>query len=109
MALESPRFRKVNESFACGQCGFQVQPATSTCRDHCPMCLWSRHVDENPGDRQSSCGGMLRPVGYEKHPKKGWMISYLCDHCGMSRTNRFLEADGVAPDSFDALLKLTQK
>lgn len=107
MTLSTPRFTRVNEPFVCVVCGEKVPPASQTCRDHCPYCLWSRHVDVLPGDRSADCGGPLRPCGYEKHAKKGIMILYRCETCGEQRRNRFLEADEVCPDSYEALLSLT--
>ena len=47
-------------SFQCGHCGVDVSldaPGTSH-RNHCPHCLWSRHLDRNvPGDRKAGCTG----------------------------------------------------
>ena len=107
MSLEQPRFRKINESFTCAQCGFHVPQARATCRDHCPQCLWSLHVDENPGDRSSGCQGKLKPVGYEYQSGKGYMILYECQVCFAKKRNKFLEQDSFFPDSLDALLALT--
>lgn len=48
-----------NEVFTCKNCGRVVVPegAGSTHRNHCPNCLCSLHVDEEPGDRAPACGG----------------------------------------------------
>lgn len=48
-----------NETFVCKVCGRTVVPegAGSSHRNHCPNCLYSLHVDINPGDRESDCGG----------------------------------------------------
>lgn len=50
-----------NASFACKVCGRLVVPAGagSSHRNHCPNCLSSLHVDVEPGDRSSGCGGIL--------------------------------------------------
>ena len=71
MSQELPKFTRINETFVCQNCGHQVPLAKSTCRDHCSVCLWSLHVDENPGDRNANCGGMLKPLAYSSHKKKG--------------------------------------
>jgi hypothetical protein len=84
-----------------------VPPAERTCRDHCPRCLHSIHVDVNPGDRAAGCEGTLVPISYVEHKKKGWMIRYKCAQCGASRTNHFLERDKFEADSFSALLALS--
>jgi hypothetical protein len=55
--MEHSRFTHINESFACAACGRQVSPRTSGCRNHCPFCLVSRHVDIHPGDRANQCQG----------------------------------------------------
>lgn len=110
MSLADPKFKKVNETFVCARCGHSVAAALSTCRDHCPRCLWSLHVDVNPGDRAAGCRGLLRPIGYEQRSRKGFMIVYRCEACGEMRRNRFLDSDRSEAsecDSFEALLALT--
>ena len=49
------RFNELDEGFICENCGKEVTPAGYTSRDHCPYCLYSKHVDINPGDRQNTC------------------------------------------------------
>ncbi len=53
-----------SEVFPCKNCGHVVVPAGagSAHRNHCPNCLCSLHVDEEPGDRASACGGLMEPV-----------------------------------------------
>lgn len=109
MSLGQPVFTKINEGFTCRSCGHAVPPASGTCRDHCPKCLFSLHVDVNPGDRAADCGGILRPVSYAQHKKKGIMIHYQCDTCGAKRVNKFLDHDAAEADAFDALLGLSGK
>jgi len=44
--------KKINESFVCIHCGEEIMQATKTCRNHCPKCFCSLHVDGDiPGDR----------------------------------------------------------
>ena len=52
------------DTFTCKVCGHPVIPnsAGSNHRNHCPNCLSSLHVDEEPGDRESDCGGIMEPV-----------------------------------------------
>jgi uncharacterized Zn finger protein len=47
----------------------------------------------NPGDRQSDCGGILRPVGVEPHKNKGQQILHKCEKCGMIRRNIVADDD----------------
>jgi len=100
--------RGTNEAFTCLHCGTQVAPlANGSVRNHCPACLWSRHVDENPGDRAADCGGALQPVRAESHPKKGWIIIHRCTECGMERRNKAALDDPHQPDAYDVLIDLT--
>lgn len=48
-----------SEVFTCRVCGRKVVPggAGSDHRNHCPNCLSSLHVDNEPGDRAADCGG----------------------------------------------------
>jgi DNA-directed RNA polymerase subunit RPC12/RpoP len=82
------------ESFVCEYCAQPVEPLQNgSYRNHCPFCLWSKHVDKDgPGDRLSLCKGLLKPTGVDYDGKKGWMIVHECVRCGKRITNR------TAPD-----------
>ena len=60
--MEQKRFSKLDDGFTCVHCGREVKPLGYSSRNHCPFCLWSRHVDINPGDRANPCGGDLEPI-----------------------------------------------
>lgn len=53
------------DAFTCKGCGRLVVPegAGSSHRNHCPYCLHSLHLDEEPGDRASTCHGRMEPGG----------------------------------------------
>ena len=51
---------------------------------------------------------MLRPVGYYRHPKKGIMIEYVCDKCGVRKVNKFLEHDAAEADDLNILLAIAK-
>lgn len=53
-----------NNTFICKFCGKTVVPtgAGSNHRNHCPYCLSSQHLDNEPGDRSADCGGVMEPV-----------------------------------------------
>lgn len=72
-------FKKVKENFVCGNCGFEVTGDGYT--DHCPKCLWGKHVDEEiPGDRASECKSLMKPV--ETIYLGGiFKIHYRCSKC----------------------------
>ena len=104
--MEQKRFQTRDEGFVCARCGAKVPPNGVTSRDHCPVCLWSRHVDINPGDRANPCGGLLRPVGAEPHARKGFLIRYRCESCGAVLRNK-AALTGEAPDDMEKLIALT--
>jgi len=58
--MQKKRFQKRIEDFVCERCGAFVKGTGYT--DHCPECLWSKHVDVNPGDREAECGGLMEHV-----------------------------------------------
>ena len=68
-----------NQAFTCTHCGKDV-PAldNGSYRNHCPYCLYSLHVDINPGDRANPCLGLLEPIGVDYSGKKGWIILHRC-------------------------------
>ena len=80
--METKRFTKNESGFVCAHCGKTVEPLGFTSRNHCPFCLWSLHLDENPGDRASDCGGLMEPVSAEPDPKRGFVITHRCTKCG---------------------------
>jgi hypothetical protein len=106
VARQQNRFRiSRNEGFVCGCCGADVMPlAVGSCRNHCPFCLASKHVDVVPSDRESVCGGMMVCVGVEQDSRRGWMLVHRCERCGAVRRNRAALDDPDQPDDFDALL-----
>jgi hypothetical protein len=57
------KFTRRIEDFLCGNCGATVTGDGYT--NHCPACLWSQHVDINPGDRAAACGALMRPSAVE--------------------------------------------
>jgi len=46
------KFHMIDEDFTCENCNEEVKALGYTARDHCPYCLYSKHVDKNPGDRE---------------------------------------------------------
>ena len=72
-------------------------------RNHCPACLYGKHVDENPGDRASRCAGMMEPTSVEVQ-STGHVIVHRCRKCGLTKRNK------AAPDdSMDAIIDLMRR
>jgi len=89
-----------SENFVCVHCkGFVpgIAPGTEH-RNHCPHCLWSRHVDIRSGDRRSPCRGEMEPVAVSVKRNGEWMLIHRCVDCGMLRGNR------IAGDDAELLL-----
>jgi hypothetical protein len=62
-------------------------------RNHCPYCLWSRHVDDLPGDRASGCGGAMEPIAVWVRRGSDWAIIHQCRKCGALHSNRIAGDD----------------
>ena len=88
------------ESFICEKCGFEVEVLKhGTCRNHCPKCLYSKHVDSDvPGDRAASCQGLMRSIGVEQDSKMGFVIIHKCETCGIERKNKAAPDDVLFDD-----------
>ncbi len=98
-ALPEKRFRRTREDFHCLHCGAFVSGDGFT--NHCPRCLFSRHVDIRPGDRAAECGALMPPVRARRDGKKGFMILHRCEACGHEKWNRI-----AADDDLDELTGL---
>jgi len=72
-------FMRKIENFTCNNCGTFVVGDGYT--NHCPNCLFSKHVDISPGDRKSSCKGLMEPIGIEMKDKE-IVIIHKCAKCG---------------------------
>jgi hypothetical protein len=98
-----------NQAFCCIHCEQEVPPLQNgSYRNHCPFCLYSLHVDINPGDRANDCEGVLEPIGVEYSSKKGWIIIHRCQRCAELRRNKAALDDAV-PDRYERLLELSQR
>ena len=94
-----------NEGFKCGHCGRPVNPVIygGSYRNHCPYCLYSKHVDGDlPGDRSSSCKGLMKPIGVFTRKSGEYVIVHKCEQCGYERYNRI-----AGDDDFDLVTSLS--
>ena len=77
-------------SFRCRHCGLDVPldaPGTAH-RNHCPNCLWSRHVDDDPGDRAAECGSAMEPIAVCVRGAGEWVLVHRCTFCDEIHLNR---------------------
>jgi rubrerythrin len=97
----SKKFQKKVEDFTCEHCGKEVKGNGFT--NHCPYCLWSKHVDINPGDRLATCGGMMKPIMVEME-KQEYILTHQCEKCGYTKRNK-LSPD----DDFDEVTNIANR
>lgn len=100
--MDTKHFKMIDEEFICENCNKKVTKLNYTARDHCPYCLYSKHVDILPGDRKETCCGLLTPIGIEKDKKSEFKIIYKCSKCGMIRKNRM-----ATDDDMNLIIKLS--
>lgn len=98
--MDSKKFKMIDESFKCIICGKKVNPLKYSARDHCPYCLYSIHIDINPGDRLNKCHGILKPIDIDKF-KDTYKIVYKCEKCHEIHRNIIAN-----DDNFDMILKI---
>lgn len=94
----SQKFSKNKEDFICEKCGFSVVGDGYT--NHCPKCLYSKHVDINPGDREAVCHGLMAPVRVEGTEKE-YVLTHKCLKCGHVKRNKVSKVDSI-----DAITKV---
>lgn len=84
-----------HDSFICKTCGRPIMAAGagSSHRNHCPNCLHSLHVDEEPGDRAADCGGIMEPIGVWVRKGGEWALIHRCRRCGKLSSNRVAADD----------------
>lgn len=94
--------------FVCVHCGKWVpihRHMGTINRNHCPLCLWSKHVDKVKGDRRAECLGEMKPIGLtfkQEGGKQGeLMLVHECTKCGRISINRI-----AGDDENDALMGL---
>jgi RNHCP domain len=87
--------RNETHGFTCQRCKHQIPAASfgTRHRNHCPCCLWSKHLDDEPGDRAAVCRGMMEPIAIEVRRDGEWAIVHRCAACGVIRANRIAGDD----------------
>ena len=97
------KFNELDEEFICENCHKHVDRLNYSSRDHCNYCLYSKHVDINPGDRLNDCRGLLKPIGIEKH-KDTFKIIYRCEKCRKTHKNIM-----ARDDNMDIIIEISKK
>lgn len=97
----SRKFARRIENFVCENCGQTVVGNGYT--NHCPVCLYSKHVDDNPGDRECSCQGIMEPVSVAVQ-RDEYVITFKCKKCGVTK-----KCKSAPDDNFDTILEIMQK
>jgi len=88
--MSSSKFKRQIEDFVCERCGLEVKGDGFT--NHCPKCLFSKHVDIFPGDRSEACGGLMEPFSAEESGGE-WSIIHQCQTCHKTQKNKISKED----------------
>lgn len=86
----------ISEPFKCRNCKVFIgePPTGGQQRNHCPMCLYSLHVDDKtPGDRASECRSLMEPIGVFYRRNLEQVVVHRCLGCGFTRYNRIAADD----------------
>jgi len=86
------KFQRRIEDFDCERCNFLVQGNGYT--NHCPKCLWSKHVDVHPGDRAADCGALMEPVALEGTSPE-YTLVHRCIQCRQEKRNKLDKQDDM--------------
>lgn len=88
--MPSLKFKKKKEDFVCENCDIEVIGDGFT--NHCPKCLYSKHVDIFPGDRLETCDSLMVPIMAEENGGE-WSIIHKCQKCGKEQKNKIQKRD----------------
>ncbi len=94
-------FIKNKEDFICKNCSFENKGNGYT--NHCCNCLFSKHIDNDPGDRLNSCGGLMKPV-YVSYTNKDKYVIHKCLKCSFEKRNILNENDSI-----DTMIQIQKK
>ncbi len=86
---------QINDSFKCENCHKQItkHPEWSA-RNHCPYCLYSKHLDEKfPWDRVSDCWWLMEPIDIDYKKNKWNMVKHRCEKCWKEILNKIASDD----------------
>ncbi len=95
------KFQRRIEDFSCENCSHFVKGSGYT--NHCPNCLWSKHVDINPGDRAETCQGLMKPIEIEIKREK-YRILHRCEKCKTESWN-----NASKQDNFEVIVQISSE
>jgi len=108
-----------SQFFECLNCHKQIKNSAlgTANRNHCPECLWSKHVDLNiSGDRESKCLQAMKPMGltFKREGLDKWgkekqgelMLVHQCCGCNKVSINRIAGDDD--PSEILKILKASE-
>ena len=82
------------KEFRCMNCGrVSTEDMAGEEPEHCPNCLYSIHLDNEPGDRSSDCHGRMEPIGVWVRKNGEWAVIHRCTRCGKVASNRVAADD----------------
>lgn len=99
--MQTKTFQKNKENFTCEKCGHENIGNGYT--NHCQKCLYSKHVDVNPGDRVEGCKGLMEPIEVFNRGSETF-LRHKCVKCGFARVNKVSKED-----SFEEVIKVSKK
>ncbi len=99
--MPAKKFQRTIENFTCKKCGYAVTGNGYT--NHCPQCLYGKHVDINPGDRLEDCLGLMEPIAIEVKNDK-YIITHRCAKCNKEKKNK-----ASINDNFDTIISLSSR
>jgi len=97
--MNQKNFQRNIEDFVCEKCGQKNIGNGYT--NHCSKCLYSKHVDVNPGDREADCGGLMIPKEVFQKNRESY-IKHVCEKCSYIKNNKISKID-----SFDEIVKIS--
>ena len=114
------RKRQADNGFRCCHCAKEISSSGlvgTKHRNHCPYCLWSKHLDlKKSGDRKSSCKKEMSPIGltfkhegmdkYKKIKQGELMLVHRCSNlnCKKISINRI-----AGDDNPETILRIFQE
>jgi hypothetical protein len=94
-------FIKNKEDFVCENCEEEILGNGYT--NHCPKCLYSKHVDVNPGDRVHNCNGLMEPIEVDRNGQEH-VLTHRCLKCLEKK-----RCKTSTKDNFDTIIQISNR